>query len=355
MSGGTRRHRNKEPVLGNIVRRIMALVREEATREAREEAATASNAMLTSAGAAATGGAGSSGGGRSSLQSMLWALPQNVKTPSVRGRSTSFGAGGDHALQESFKKEEQQEQSLHGQQRRALVEFPVSYYEPRPGLKQAVMEAIQETVADLEDVHRNIHEQASNHIQPGDIVLTCGRSKTLELFLKAAASAMKKKQNSNQPTRTFQVLVVCEAGVGGGNEAADDHRRRREGLDMARSLRQSPGIEAIVVSDAAMFAVMARVDKVLLPAHAVLANGGLVAHSGCNGMALAAHYHSVPVLCVTGLYKLTPMFPYDGQDTLNDLISPTQEILTDRTDPLLEDVEFVNPIHDYIKPEHISL
>jgi translation initiation factor eIF-2B subunit beta len=102
--------------------------------------------------------------------------------------------------------------------------------------------------------------------------------------------------------------------------------------------------------------MMARVNKVLLPAHAVLANGGLVASSGCNMVALAAHHNSVPVVCVTGMFKLCPMYPHEGQDTLNDLVSPSS--VTDyagMSDQLLSGVEFVNPVHDYIKPEHVSL
>ena len=42
----------------------------------------------------------------------------------------------------------------------------------------------------------------------------------------------------------------------------------------------------------------ARVNKVLLSAHAVLANGGLIGSSGANMVALGAHNNAVPVVCV---------------------------------------------------------
>ena len=48
----------------------------------------------------------------------------------------------------------------------------------------------------------------------------------------------------------------------------------------------------------------------------------LVASSGCNLVALAASHLAVPVVCVTGLYKLCPMYPHEGQDTLQYLVSP---------------------------------
>lgn len=102
--------------------------------------------------------------------------------------------------------------------------------------------------------------------------------------------------------------------------------------------------------------MMARVHKVIIPAHAVLANGGLIASSGCNLVAMAAVHHSVPVVCITGIFKLCPVFPHEGQDTLNELLSPSTVMeysaLTDRK---LSDVEFVNPLHDYIQPDQVSL
>jgi len=294
----------REPAIGNVVRRIMAAVREEASREAQED--------TTSGGQSEQGPAQ---GGRLSLQSMLWALPQHVRSNS---RSTASNRGD---RQESFASEAELES-----------EYPPTYYSNRPDLKQAVMEAIQEIMTDLEDMHKNINEQATDQIHVGEIILTYGRSKTIELFLKATAA--KKRQ--------FQV-VVCEGAPHYG------------GHEMAKSLAEA-GIDTIVINDSATFAMMARVNKVLLPAHAVLANGGLVASSGCNMVALAAHHSAVPVVAVTGMFKLSPMYPHEGQDTLNDLVSPSSVTdYAEMSDQLLSDVEYVNPVHDYIKPEYINL
>lgn len=69
---------------------------------------------------------------------------------------------------------------------------------------------------------------------------------------------------------------------------------------MAKSLADY-GIDTCVIPDSAMFCMMARVNKVLLPAHAVLANGGLIAPSGCNMVVLSASQNSVPVICLTGM------------------------------------------------------
>ncbi|CAB9514021.1 factor eIF-2B subunit beta [Seminavis robusta] len=288
----------REPVIENIVRRVMAAVREEAAGEPDGKATDT---------------------GRLSLQSILWALPQHVKSPSNRSLSRTDS----HQRQSSIASEADLE---------STNEFPPAFYVNRPELKQTVMEAIQEIVTELEDVYGNIEDQATNHIHAGEVILTYGKSKTIERFLIAAA----------EKKRTFQVVVCEDSPSFGGHE-------------MAKSLAKA-GIDTIVIHDSAIFAVMARVNKVLLSAHAVLANGGLVASSGSNMVALGAYNNAVPVVVITGMFKLCPMFPHEGQDTLNDLVSPSKVMdITEIKDDLLSSVELINPVHDYVKPEHVSL
>ena len=66
---------------------------------------------------------------------------------------------------------------------------------------------------------------------------------------------------------------------------------------------------------------VARVNKVIIGAHGVMANGGLVGTAGCHLLALAAQNASVPVVVCAGLYKLTPLFP-SGPHSFNVLLSP---------------------------------
>jgi translation initiation factor eIF-2B subunit beta len=129
-----------------------------------------------------------------------------------------------------------------------------------------------------------------------------------------------------------------------------------EGHVTANSLAAA-GIDTCVIHDNAVFAIMARVHKVVLPAHAVLANGGLIAPSGCNLVATAAKHYAVPVVCLTGMFKLTPLYPHDEQDTLNDMLSPSSVVnyAERNSHPALQQVEFLNPVHDYLRPELINL
>lgn len=52
-----------------------------------------------------------------------------------------------------------------------------------------------------------------------------------------------------------------------------------------------------------------------------MANGGLITDSGVELVVLAADFHSVPVVVISALYKLTPLFPFDNT-TYNKFLSP---------------------------------
>mmetsp|Transcript_7998 Transcript_7998/g.19674 ORF Transcript_7998/g.19674 Transcript_7998/m.19674 type:complete len:427 (-) Transcript_7998:1444-2724(-) len=310
MAGGFR-----EPAIGNVVRRILAAVREE----------------VLSGGTTRVDD-------RSSLNSMLWALPQHVKTHSRGASSMSLQS----ASQESQERHHTRSESI-GSVGDILEEGaiesdsnlpPIFFLPPRPDLKQSIMEVIQEITSDLEDLHKTINEQATNHIHSGEVILTYGKSDTVIEFLRAAADK-----------KLRFTVIVCESAP------------HYEGQNMARALAEPTetgnSMDVCVIPDSAIVAMMARVNKVLLPAHAVLANGGLVASSGCNLVTLAAAENAVPVVCLTGMFKLTPLFPHEGQDTLNDLLSPGSVV--DYSLQQGQQVDFVNPLYDYIRPEHINL
>jgi H2-forming N5,N10-methylenetetrahydromethanopterin dehydrogenase-like enzyme len=92
-------------------------------------------------------------------------------------------------------------------------------------------------------------------------------------FLKAAARK-----------RNFQV-VVCEGAPHFGGRA------------MAKSLAKA-GIDTILINDSATFAIMARVNKVLLPAHAVLVR------NQCRGGMLYSIYMMFTLLLIpTGKWR----------------------------------------------------
>jgi translation initiation factor eIF-2B subunit beta len=66
---------------------------------------------------------------------------------------------------------------------------------------------------------------------------------------------------------------------------------------------------------------MSRVDKVMISAHGIMANGGLVGATGALMIAHAAKAHQVPVFVLGALYKFTPLHPIDSL-TFNEFLAP---------------------------------
>ncbi|KAL3899880.1 MAG: hypothetical protein SGCHY_001734, partial [Lobulomycetales sp.] len=115
-------------------------------------------------------------------------------------------------------------------------------------LKAEIIEGIREIMFELESTDANIAAQSLEHIHSNEIILTIGHSSTVLNFLKEAAKS-----------RKFQVIVCETAPFFLGHQ-------------MARQLAEF-GIETTLVTDSAVFAIMSRVNKVILGTHAVTANG----------------------------------------------------------------------------------
>ncbi|KAI9008246.1 hypothetical protein BC832DRAFT_553528 [Gaertneriomyces semiglobifer] len=191
-----------------------------------------------------------------------------------------------------------------------------------------IRQSIEEMLDELQDTFVNISNQAWEHIHSREIILTVGNSKTVEHFLKAAAEV-----------RDFQVIVA---------EVAPSY----QGHIMARALAEA-GIDTTVITDSAVFAIMSRVNKVILGAHAVTANGGVVAVSGSQVVAAAAKQYSTPVVVCSGLHKLSPSYPYDTN--IYDLQMNPNDVVSFENGAVVENADIVYPYFDFIGPEDISL
>lgn len=153
-------------------------------------------------------------------------------------------------------------------------------------------------------------------------------SRTIEAFLKAAAHH-----------RNYTVIVA---------ETAPSY----EGRNMAKSL-SSAGISTFLVPDSSIFALMSRVNKVILGAHAILANGGMFAITGSQIAATAARAHSTPVVVCAGQFKLTPLWNVYHEYGALDFGNP-DEVLGFEEGHLVDKVDVVNPYYDYVRPEMID-
>ncbi|KAF8809097.1 hypothetical protein BYT27DRAFT_6534169 [Phlegmacium glaucopus] len=86
---------------------------------------------------------------------------------------------------------------------------------------------------------------------------------------------------------------------------------------------------------------MPRVNKVILGAHLILANGGMFSKSGSLMAATAARAHSTPVVVCAGQFKLTPLWnlyhEYDALDFGNpsDVLGFDEAGLVDKDQSIL--------------------
>lgn len=205
---------------------------------------------------------------------------------------------------------------------------PIDYNKQCLQLKQLVIQGINEIIEELESVNDTLTQQSLDHIHTNEIIMTIGRSKVVEKFLLSAAKK-----------RKFQVIVA-------------EGSPKFNGHQLCKTLALA-GVETCLISDNAIFALMARVNKVIIGCHAVTANGGLIAPSGYQLITNAAAHHSTPVCVVTGLYKLSPIFPENHKSY--NLLSNPSSILPFADGRIMQNVHIINPQFDYIPPKNVNL
>lgn len=99
---------------------------------------------------------------------------------------------------------------------------------------------------------------------------------------------------------------------------------------------------------------MSRVNKVILGTDAILSNGALVAASGTKLVAKAAKAHQVPLVVLSGTYKLSPRYPYDPDVYVE--YGDVAKVLPYEDGELRElGVEVENPLLEFVAGEYVDL
>ena len=195
-------------------------------------------------------------------------------------------------------------------------------------LKEIFIDCLEEYTAELENSCSNIASQSLDHIHHNEIILTIGYSRTVCEFLKEAAQS-----------RIFQVLVA---------EAAPSYK----GHDMAKELAEA-GIKTTLFADSNIFAVMSRVNKVLIGAKLILADGSVMSCSGTLLVAQAAQHFSVPVICCGAFYKVTPRYLSSQDQNFNTLLSPQLALPVKNMSNMQTCA--ANPAFDFVPARYLTL
>lgn len=276
-------------VVGNIVRRVLRIIREEVVDSLAPPPENKDLKSPTSI-----------------------CADSSTSTSAVRSQFLDSGMYNLIAL------DKEKSKSIEGKELTSL-----SFYQ----CKSAIIQAINEFIDELETMETSISIQSLEHIHSNEIIMTYGMSKGVEEFLLYAGRK-----------RKFQVVVA---------EAGPEH----EGQQLAVTLANA-GIETTLIPDSAIYALMSRVNKVILGCIAVLANGGIIGKCGSLVIATAAKQHSTPIVVLSGLYKLSPIFPYDV-NSLNELKNP-QNVLPYNSSLNCPNVQIFSPAFDYVPADYVS-
>ncbi|KAF8865030.1 translation initiation factor-like protein eIF-2B subunit beta [Acephala macrosclerotiorum] len=215
-------------------------------------------------------------------------------------------------------------------------------------LRAEVINGIEEILDELEQVDDQIAAYAQEHIHSNEIILTHSSSVSVYKFLLKAAEK-----------RKFTV-IVAESYPNDHEEThlaamgkMKDPESEEDGEGVYLKSLQAAGITVILMTDASVFAIMSRVNKVILATHAVIANGGLIAAAGARLIAKAAKVHRTPVIVVSGVYKLSPEYPFEFESLIE--YGDPGNIVGYHDGTLVDNLEVDNPVYDYVPPDLVDL
>ncbi|KAI1811560.1 initiation factor 2 subunit family protein [Poronia punctata] len=152
-------------------------------------------------------------------------------------------------------------------------------------LRSEVIDGIQEIMDEIKMVDEQVQTYADIFIHTGDYVLVYQPSRTVQKFLTRAATK-----------RTFTVFLVVDPS----SETSTGERY----ASFLRSMA-SHNSSVITVLNVGLMAYMSRVDKVILSARAITAHGGVIVDSGAAAIARAARERRRTVIVLGGVYKLS--------------------------------------------------
>ncbi len=196
-------------------------------------------------------------------------------------------------------------------------------------VRNVAIAAAQTFIENTKTAIQRIGEIGSRRIINGDVLLThCNSSAALSVMKTAWADGKK-----------FEVF-------------ATETRPRFQGHITAAELRKI-GIPVTMILDDAVRYFMQQVDKVIVGADAITANGALVNKIGTSMVALAAHEAKVKVYVAAETYKFSP------ETMIGDLVKieerdPT-EIISRKGLDQIGSVKIRNPAFDVTPPEFIDL
>ncbi len=196
-------------------------------------------------------------------------------------------------------------------------------------VKGITEKACKDFLENVEQASMRIAEIGARRVSDGDIILThCHSTAVMEILKKA-----------EEQGKRIQVYVT-------------ETRPLMQGRIVAEIL-QDAGIPVTFIVDGAARHFMKKVDKVIVGADAVAANGAVVNKIGTSMVALAAHEARTLFFVAAETYKFSP------ETIIGELVKieerPLEEVIPLEIVSKWKNVEVRNPSFDVTPPDYIDL
>jgi ribose 1,5-bisphosphate isomerase len=196
-------------------------------------------------------------------------------------------------------------------------------------IRSATLRAADEFIENAKNAVRLIGEIGARRIRDGDVLLThCNSSAAITVMKTAWAQG-----------KRFKVY-------------ATETRPKFQGHLTAKTLA-SAGIPVTLILDDAVRYFMQDVNKVLIGADAITANGALVNKIGTSVVALAAHEARVRVFVAAETYKFSPETMIGELVTIEE--RDPSEMISQEAMKKIGPIHVSNPSFDVTPPEYIDL
>ncbi|KAM3143724.1 hypothetical protein pb186bvf_004220 [Paramecium bursaria] len=187
-------------------------------------------------------------------------------------------------------------------------------------LNHIVLPSIEDVISEMEEAFDDINKHAPQHFFTNEVIMVYDYSKTVCEFIKSTK-------------KDIEIIIVQ-------NETSDQSEIMRSQF---KNATMTPFSNA--------FAIMQRVNKILIGVDAILKDGGILAFPGAYAISVAAKQFSVPVIILSTTQKLTPKYAFD-QNTYNKLLSPLEIVNHEHYIP---EVSYIGITYDYIPKEYDSI
>lgn len=192
--------------------------------------------------------------------------------------------------------------------------------------RRKISSEIQKFVDKQEKALEKISEIGSNLIQSGDVILTHCNSDTVTMILHKAWGDGK------------EIKVVCT-----------ETRPRYQGVLTARELSSSKIPTTLIVDSAAHYVMKElKVDKILVGADTICANGDLINKIGTSQIALCAKELDIDFIVAAESLKFSP------ESVMGSIVKIEERDPSEITEPI-KDVRVLNPAFDVTDAEYISM